>query len=64
MKKIYKKPSAEAVNVKLTGSLLQEGMGVGGWSKQTFDGDAKENSLVEEEEALPTQPNLWNDDEE
>ncbi len=63
MKKIYKKPSAEAVNVKLTGSLLQEGMGVGGWSKQTFDGDAKENSLVEEEEALPTQPNLWDDEE-
>ncbi len=64
MKKIYKKPSAEAVNVKLTGSLLQEGMGVGGWSKQTFDGDAKENSLVEEEEALPTQPNLWDDEED
>ena len=64
MKKIYKKPSAEAVNVKLTGSLLQEGMGVGGWSKQTFDGDAKESNLVEDEEILPTQPNLWGDDEE
>ena len=64
MKKIYKKPSVEAVNVKLTGSLLQEGMGVGGWSKQTFDGDAKENILVEEEEVLPTQPNLWGDEED
>lgn len=64
MKKIYKKPSAEAVNVKLTGSLLQEGMGVGGWSKQTFDGDAKESAGVEEEEVLPTQPNLWGDEED
>ena len=64
MKKIYKKPSAEAVNVKLTGYLLQEGMGVGGWSKQTLDGDAKENNLVEEEEILPTQPNLWGDEED
>ena len=65
MKKIYKKPSAEAVNVKLTGSLLQEGMGVGGWSKQTFDGDAKESEFEEEEGLInPTQPNLWGDEED
>ena len=65
MKKIYKKPSAEVVNVKLLGSVL-DGPNVqpGGWSKQTFDGDAKETDFVEEEEVLPTQPNLWGDDEE
>ena len=65
MKKIYKKPSAEVVNVKLQGSVLDDpNPQPGGWSKQTFDGDAKKTDFVEEEETLPTQPNLWNDDEE
>lgn len=65
MKKIYKKPSAEVVNVKLLGSVLDDpNPQPGGWSKQTLDGDAKENNLVEEEEILPTQPNLWGDEED
>lgn len=65
MKKIYKKPSAEVVNVKLLGSVLDgPNPQPGGWSKETDDGDAKENNLVEEEEILPTQPNLWGDEED
>jgi hypothetical protein len=65
MKKIYKKPSAEVVNVKLLGSVLDDpNPQPGGWSKQTLNGDAKENNLVEEEEILPTQPNLWGDEED
>ena len=65
MKKIYKKPSAEVVNVKLLGSVLEDpSTPVGGWSNNTDDGDAKESNLVEEEEILPTQPNLWDDEEE
>ena len=64
MKKIYKKPSAEVVNVKLIGSIMDDpDPGVAGYSNVTFDGDAKESNF-EEEEALPTQPNLWGDDEE
>lgn len=67
MKKIYKKPSAEVVNVNLLGSVLEDpSTPVGGWSNETHDGDAKENNLVEDEEGLinPTQPNLWDDEEE
>ena len=65
MKKIYKKPSAEVVNVNLLGSVLEDpSTPVGGWSNETHDGDAKENNLVEEEEILPTQPNLWDDEED
>lgn len=65
MKKIYKKPSAEVINVNLLGSVLDEpNPGVGKWSDETDSGDAKKTDFVEEEEALPTQPNLWNDDEE
>lgn len=65
MKKIYKKPSAEVVNVKLLGSVLDDpSTPVFGGSKETDDGDAKENTLVEEEEILPTQPNLWDDEED
>ena len=65
MKKIYKKPSAEVVNVNLLGSVLEDpSTPVGGWSNETDGGDAKESSLVEEEEILPTQPNLWDDEEE
>lgn len=65
MKKIYKKPSAEVVNVKLQGSVLDDpNTPVGGWSNQTDSGDAKKTDFVEEEEALPTQPNLWDDEED
>ena len=65
MKKIYKKPSAEVVNVKLIGSIMDDpNPGVAGYSNVTFDGDAKESAGIEEEEVLPTQPSLWDDDEE
>lgn len=65
MKKIYKKPSAEVVNVKLLGSVLDTpNPQPGRWSNQAIDGDAKENNLVDEEEVLPTQPNLWGDEED
>ena len=65
MKKVYKKPSTEVVNVKLLGSILEDpSTEVGGYSNVTFDGDAKETTGFEEEEALPTQPSLWEDDEE
>ena len=65
MKKIYKKPSAEVVNVRLIGSVLADpDPTVGGYSNTTLEGDAKESTGIEEEEALPTQPSLWGDDEE
>ena len=65
MKKVYKKPSAEVVNVKLIGSILDDpDPGVGGYSNTTGTGDAKESTGFEEEETLPTQPNLWADDED
>ena len=63
MKKIYKKPSAEVVNVRLLGSILEPDTPVGDYSKETDDGDAKESAGFEEEEPLPTQPNLWDDEE-
>jgi hypothetical protein len=47
MKKQYKKPSAEVVNLKLLGSILDKpNPQPGGWSKWTNDGDAKENSDI------------------
>jgi len=65
MKKIYKKPSAEVVNVKLLGSVLEDpSTPVGGWSNETDDGDAKETEFEEESLINPTQPNLWDDNEE
>ena len=65
MKKIYKKPSAEVVNVRLIGSILDGTMPVVGGSKDTDDGDAKESEFEEEEGLInPTQPNLWGDEED
>ncbi len=66
MKKIYKKPSAEVINVNLLGSVLNEpNPGVGNWSNETNTGDAKESEFEEEEGLInPTQPNLWDDNEE
>ena len=50
MKKQYKKPSAEVVNSRLLGSILDNpNTPVGDWSKFTLDGDAKENNLDFEE---------------
>lgn len=67
MKKIYKKPSAEVINIKLLGSILEDpNPGVGNYSPTTDEGDAKKVDFVEEEEPLisPTQPNLWGDEED
>ena len=47
MKKIYKTPNTEVVNVKLYNTILDDpNTGVGGWSKTTETGDAKENNLI------------------
>ena len=65
MKKIYKKPSAEMVNVKLLGSVLDApNPQPGDWSKYTLDGDAKEQQLEWDEEATPDLPRnitLWDE---
>ena len=66
MKKNYIKPSTEIVLVRLNGSVLQS-IEIGQGSPETNVGLAKENNgEFEEEEGLinPTQPNLWDDEEE
>lgn len=66
MKKNYIKPSTEIVLVRLNGSVL-DSIEFGQGSPETNLGLAKENNgEFEEEESLinPTQPNLWDDEEE
>ncbi len=66
MKKNYIKPSTETVQVRLNGSVLNS-IGVEQGSGEAREGLAKENNgEFEEEEGLinPTQPNLWDDEEE
>ena len=63
MKKQYIVPFVETVNVRLIGSVLETG-NMGNDSDETGVIEAKESEGFEEEEALPTQPNLWGDDEE
>ena len=47
MKKIYKKPFAEVVNIKLLGTILDDpNTPVRPYSNYTLDGDAKENSDI------------------
>jgi hypothetical protein len=51
MKKVYSKPSASVVNVRLFGSVLDNpNPGVGRESLVTDDGDAKANDGVVEED--------------
>ena len=68
MKKIYLKPTVSVVNVRLNCSVLDDpDVGLIGGSYEVEDGFAKENNgEFEEEEGLinPTQPNLWDDEEE
>lgn len=65
MKKKYLQPEAEIVSVNLIGTVLDEpNPGGAGYSVETSEVDAKESNLVEEEEILPTQPNLWGDEED
>ena len=59
MKKIYKTPITEVVNVKLYNTILDEpDPGVGNWSKYTLGGDAKENNLLFEDDNFG---DLWAD---
>jgi hypothetical protein len=66
MKKIYLMPQTEIVNVRLMGSVLEDPNLEGhNYSIVTDGGDAKESSFDEEEGLInPTQPNLWDDNEE
>lgn len=68
MKKVYSKPSVSVVNVRLFSSVLDNPeIGVGNNSVETETGFAKDNNAAfDEEEGLinPTQPNLWDDNEE
>ncbi len=66
MKKQYIVPSVEIVNVRLIGSVL-ETENMGNDSDETGVIDAKENNLEFEEDdtfTTPTQPNLWDDEEQ
>lgn len=67
MKKKYIVPSVETVNVRLIDSVLEAGPGMGNDSYESGEIGAKENNAgVEEDEGLinPTQPNLWDDEED
>lgn len=56
MKKIYRKPSAEVVNIRLIGSILDDpNPTVGGYSNITLDGDAKETAF----DAFDTEEDIW-----
>ena len=67
MKKQYIVPQAETVKVRLNSSVLGPD-NYGNWSNGAAGefADAKENDTEFEEEGLinPTQPNLWDDNEE
>ena len=57
MKKVYSKPSASVVNVRLFGSVLDNpNPGVGRESLVTDDGDAKANDEVVEDDDLSYSP--------
>lgn len=68
MKKVYSKPSVTVVNVRLFSSLLEDPeIGLKGQSVEVEEGFAKENNLEFEEDdtfTTPTQPNLWDDEEQ
>ena len=64
MKKQYIVPFVEIVNVRLIGSVLETG-NMGNDSDETGVIEAKESEYEEEEGLInPTQPNLWDDNEE
>ena len=63
MKKKYIVPQTEEVNVRLIGSVLETG-NMGNDSDETGTIEAKESEFEEEVETLPTQPNLWGDEED
>ncbi|MBP3714972.1 MAG: hypothetical protein J6J09_06570 [Phocaeicola sp.] len=66
MKLSYIKPFTETVQVRLNGSVL-DSIEIGQGSPETNEGLAKENNLEFEEDdtfTTPTQPNLWDDEEQ
>jgi len=66
MKKQYIVPQTDLVNVRLNSSVLGPDE-FGDWSKGGDEADAKENNLEFEEDdtfTTPTQPNLWDDEEQ
>ena len=64
MTKQYIVPFVEIVNVRLIGSVLETG-NMGNDSDETGVIEAKESEFEEEEGLInPTQPNLWDDNEE
>lgn len=70
MKKQYIVPQAEIVNVRLQNSVLDNGafarpsVGASGGDEDEY-GDAKESSFEEDDTfTTPTQPNLWDDEEQ
>lgn len=64
MKKQYIVPFVEIVNVRLIGSVLETG-NMGNDSDETGVIEAKESEFEEDEGLInPTQPNLWDDNEE
>ena len=68
MKKKYIVPSVETVNVRLIGSVLESAnANMGNNSDETGVIEAKENNLEFEEDdtfTTPTQPNMWDDEEQ
>lgn len=63
MKKIYKKPITELVNVG-TSVETMAGFEATISNVEVDDEAAKEHGVVEEEEVAPATPNLWGDIEE
>lgn len=66
MKKQYIAPQTDIVNVRLNSSVLGPDE-FGRWSQGGDEADAKENNLEFEEDdtfTTPTQPNLWDDEEQ
>jgi hypothetical protein len=63
MKKIYKKPTTEIVNVG-TSVETMAGLEVNISNVGVGDEAAKEQGEFVEEEVAPTAPNLWGDDED
>lgn len=63
MKMQYKTPAVEVVEVRLQGTVLEDVV-MGGESIVGTTMDAKETEFEDESLINPTQPNLWDDNEE
>ena len=64
MKMQYKTPAVEVVEVRLQGTVLEDVV-MGGESIVGTTMDAKETDFEEDDTfTTPTQPNLWDDEEQ